>query len=82
MKRVIALLGLTGMILIQGATIPAIIGSMSGGGLPPVTMVLQSILALSLLTAHSYYNGFKLYTIGNIFGLVAQTITLLLILKA
>ena len=82
MKRLISALGMIGMVLIQGATIPAIIGSMSGGSLPPLAMVLQSILALALLTLHSFYNGFRLYTIGNVCGLIAQFVVLFLIIKA
>jgi hypothetical protein len=72
MNHTIAGLGILGMVMIQGACVPAIIGSFSGGALPPASMVIQSIIALLFLTIHSCYNKFTLYSIGNIFGLLAQ----------
>lgn len=80
MKTLIAIFGVVGMVLIQGATIPATIASYSGGALPPLIMVLQSAFALLLLFVHSCYHRFTLYALGNFFGLGAQCFVLYLIL--
>lgn len=80
MKRAIDIGAVIGMILIQACTVPAIIGAVwFGGTLPPLAMVLQSIIALLLLFVHSWYHGFRLYVYGNGVGLALQIITAILI---
>lgn len=73
--------GYLGIILIQAATIPSIVGHMLGGSepLPPLSMVLMVWAGLFLFLLRSLYNRQMLYIISESVGFFLQSILLAII---
>ena len=74
------LAGIVGMILIHSSSIPGILSVVNGGNIPPMEMIAQNCLALSLLSFHAAHFRVWLYLFGNLAGLIGQLILLGMIL--
>lgn len=81
MKRLFEAGGYVGIILIQGATLPSLIGVAldTSHELPPLNMVLMVWLGLGLFLARSIYNRQILYIVSEGVGIILQTILLAII---
>lgn len=71
--------GYAGMVLLQAATLPSIIGAIihpAAADLPPLSMVLMVWTGLILYFARAYVQRDKLYMISNGIGVVLNFILL------
>lgn len=73
--------GYAGMILLQGATLPSIIGAIMGWSddLPPLSMVLMVWVGLLLYFARAWVQRDKLYLISNGIGVVLNFFLLIIL---
>lgn len=73
--------GYVGIILIQGAVIPSLIGNIMGwsSDLPPLSMVLLVWAGLFLFLLRSIYNKQMLYIVSESVGLFLQSVLLAII---
>lgn len=73
--------GYIGIILIQGASLPSLIGNVMGWShdLPPLSMVLMVWAGLFLFLLRSIYNRQMLYIVSESVGFLLQSILLAMI---
>lgn len=74
--------GYAGMILLQAATLPAIVGAMlnpATADLPPLSMVLMVWVGLILYFARAFVQKDMLYMISNGIGVVLNFILLIIL---
>jgi hypothetical protein len=78
MKRIFEAGGYLGIALIQGATLPSLIGVLMGWSqeLPPLSMVLMVWAGLFLFLLRSVYNRQWLYIISEGVGIGLQSVLL------
>ncbi len=76
------ILGWAGVALLQGATLPSMIGRVFGGAesaLPPLSMVLMVWIGLLLYLARAIYQRDMVYITSNAIGVFLNTVLLALI---
>ncbi len=74
--------GYAGMVLLQAATLPSIIGAIlnpAEADLPPLSMVLMVWIGLLLYFVRAYVQRDKLYMISNGIGVVLNFILLIIL---
>ena len=74
--------GYTGMVLLQGATLPSIIGAIinpATADLPPLSMVLMVWIGLLLYFARAFVQRDWLYMISNGIGVVLIFLLLIIL---
>ena len=74
--------GYTGMVLLQGATLPSIIGAIinpATADLPPLSMVLMVWIGLLLYFARAFVQRDWLYMISNGIGVVLNFLLLIIL---
>ncbi len=75
------LAGWVGMALLQGASIPALLDSLSGAAdLPPLSMTCLTWLGLTLYLWNAINQRNTLYIVGNCIGLTLNSIMIGLLL--
>ena len=82
-KKIAEAGGYIGMVLLQGATIPAtleIVFELTSNR-PPITMIVMMIIGLFLYLVRSIVQKDLLYTISNTVGVIANTVLLLAIIN-
>lgn len=79
--KICELSGWVGMILVQSATLPTLLGNILGWSdkLPPLSMVLLVWAGLAFYFVRAYANRDVLYMVSNGFGFFLNTILLALI---
>lgn len=80
-KQATELGGYLGICLIQGATLPSLIGHIMGwdGNLPPLSMVLMVWAGLFLFLVRSIVNRQMLYIVSEGVGIFLQSVLLAII---
>lgn len=71
--------GYTGMVLLQAATLPSIVGAIihpAAADLPPLSMVLMIWIGLLLYFIRAFVQRDKLYMLSNGIGLILNFILL------
>jgi hypothetical protein len=74
------IIGYLGLALLQFNCIPAIIAALQHGHSTPLFGVVLSIAGLSCYLYNSVKIGNTLYTVGNLIGLIGNTILLIALL--
>ena len=79
--KICELSGWVGMILVQSATLPTLIGNILGWSdkLPPLSMVLLVWLGLTLYFVRAFAQRDVLYMVSNGLGFILNTVLLALI---
>ena len=79
-KKFAEISGWVGLACLQFNSVPAIMSSLETGETTPIGTILLTMAGLSLYLVRSLATNDTLYTMGNIIGLVGNTILLATIL--
>lgn len=75
-------LGWAGVVLLQGATLPSMIGRLTGGAeanMPPLSMVLMVWVGLILYLIRAVRQGDVVYIVSNSMGALLNSVLLAMI---
>lgn len=73
-------IGYIGMAMLQFNSIPAIVQALKTGASAPIATMMLSIAGLACYLYNSIKTGNTLYTVGNIIGIIGNTILLVAVL--
>lgn len=74
------IVGYVGMAMLQFNSVPAIIQALKTGASAPIATMFLSIAGLSCYLYNSVKTGNTLYTVGNIIGIIGNTILVIAVL--
>jgi|SaaInlV_120m_DNA_4_1040238.scaffolds.fasta_scaffold23668_2 uncharacterized protein with PQ loop repeat len=79
-KKFAEISGWVGLACLQFNSVPAIMSSLETGNTTPIGTIILTMVGLSLYLVRSLATNDTLYTMGNVIGLVGNTILLATIL--